>query len=383
MKRLGLLGIILMLVALTAFGAGGVAGQEDENPLLAMLGMFEAEGFPMIRKARNVEVVLATIPVAGVFNRIVAGPQALGANLARPGGSDVVGFELLVDMDRSIEYGTPPQVGWVLSGEFDADAIGTALSGRGFEQRDVSGVTVWHRFDDEMIDLNAVEPLDPFGGQLGASARIAVMDGYLANARYWQMIEDIIAAAQGSMPSLADDPAYAALAEIITAGDGLLLQALFFNGIDLAMAVPPDQESQDEGEQAETPAEDYGQLPPFGQTVLADRQEGQDQVHLLGLMYGDSAMAQQAADEVAARIETFVPVGLGTNLIDEFGATVTPRVVELESGQAIAVVEVRYPLPQEREDPETGMYITGSPIFRYWVRSIMQRGFRPLSAING
>ena len=61
--------------------------------------------------------------------------------------------------------------------------------------------------------------------------------------------------------------------------------------------------------------------------------------------------------------------------MERFGAQVSSRVYESEStGQAVAVVEVRYPLPAERTD-STGMFITGGIMYWNWVQAIFQRDF--------
>jgi hypothetical protein len=66
-------------------------------------------------------------------------------------------------------------------------------------------------------------------------------------------------------------------------------------------------------------------------------------------------------------------------LVKQFGATVNVLVVErLQDSLAIAVVEVRYPLPSPRTDPQTGRFNAGGLLYRAWVRAIMRREFTPL-----
>jgi hypothetical protein len=267
----------------------------------------------------------------------------------------------------------------ILEGTFDEEAIGSALSAREFEQTEVNGLPVWHRFEDAAINVMEREMADPFGGDLGSAARIAILPGYLANSRYWNMTEAITATFQGSQDALADNPNYRALAEAITEQDGLLIQAMFFNLADVGM-VAGDPLAIMEGEAGDDPAEGYGPLMPFALAVLADRQEGQDQVHLIGLVYPDHASAEAAAQELARRISVFgFPQRPDEVIVEQFGAQVTASVYDSpDTNNAVAVVEVRYPLPEERINPDTGQFITVGQMYRFWVQAIMQRAFSPL-----
>lgn len=395
--RLSLL--IALLLALLP-GASALA-QDDppSSPLLALLAgvpedalpadsgwatvryadyaaLYEAEGIAALRDAGDLDALMNDVPLPGMLMRLIAGPEALNYLLTSTGQmAGAVGFEWLLDVDRSLEFGGPPDVGLLLSGDLDAAAIGAALQARDFSQADVSGVTVWHRFDDLAVSIADRDPADPFGGHLGAAARIALLPGALANARSWPLINSIIGAAQGAQPSLADDAAYRALAGAITAPDGLLIQALFFDGAALG-AVAGDPASLG----VALPAADLGPLPPYALAVLADRQEGNDQVHLIGLVYPDAPTAQAAAEVLAGRIADFrLSTRPDTVLAEELGATVSASVIESAAdGLAVALIEARYPLPAERTDAETGRFISAGRLYSLWVQAIMRREFTPL-----
>ncbi len=398
MKRFGSIILVLVLLVVGIAPAAGQDGESQPQPLLAMLAMvpdndlvqgqgwagvryvdfqalYTAEGVEEMRVSQGTQALLDNVPLPGMLARLVAAPDALNYVFA---GVDrmqqVVGFEWIASVNRSLEYGAPPYTALILDGTFDADAISAALSGRGFEETDVSGVPVWNRFEDEEMNLRDVEPADPFGGRLGKAARIAILPGHLANSAYWDMTKGIIAAVQGEQPSLADNPNYRALADAITAPDGLLLQALFFGLADIGL-IPGDPLAALSGQGAEDPTAAYGPLMPYALAVLADRQEGQDQVHLIGLVYPNADVAGPAAEEVANRIQAFTLPEQQETLVERFGAQVSSRVYESEStGQAVAVVEVRYPLPAERTD-STGMFITGGIMYMKWVQAIMRRDF--------
>jgi hypothetical protein len=318
----------------------------------------------------DVKTLLDTIPLSGL-SRIVAGPQALNYVLLSAGQMrDVVGFEWFNDAITSLEYGAPPAIGLILGGTFDEEAISAALSARAFEQADLNGVTVWHRFGDGQMNIAERDPVDPFGGDLGMAARIAILPGYLVNTRNWDMVEEAVAAAMDEQDSLADDPNYRALAEAITAPEGVLIQALFFKLADTGFIPDDPRLSQD----APDPTADYGPLMPYALAVLADRQDGNDQVHLIALVYPNATYAADAAEEVARRVRAFTLPVAATVLIEEYGAAVSTWVYESESG-AVAVVEVRYPLPENRIETNSGLFIASGQIYRRWMMAMMRREF--------
>lgn len=336
--------------------------------------LFESEGLSLFRELGSVDLLMESVPLGRILSRIIAGPEALAYAIHRAGRmTELVGFEWLLDVDRSLEFGDPPDLGLLLAGEFDVEAIAAALESRGFSVADVEGVPVWHRFDDFAVSIAARDPADPFGGNLGAAARVALLPDTLANARSWQLIEDIVSAALATEPSLAEDPAYRALTEAITGPDGMLIQALFFPGAALRSAGGSTQTDRE-------PTDELDPLPAFSVAVLADRQEGGDQVHLIALACVDEATASTAADVLARRVERFyLPSRPEDVLADRFGATVCRREVrQTQDGVAIAVVEARYPVPEGPTDPQTGQYNVRGLLFRSWVQAILRREFTPL-----
>jgi hypothetical protein len=336
--------------------------------------LFESEGLSLFRALGDVDALINAVPLGPILGRIAAGPEALTYLFAGAGQmADAVGFEWLLDVDRSLEFGDPPGLGLLLGGDFDADRIAAALQSRSFSLAEIEGIPVWHRFDDSSISLAARNLADPFGGHLGTAARIALFPDALGNARSWPLIEAMIAAGQSRRPSLADDPVYRALAEAVSEADGLLIQALFFSGTALRL-------SGDAGPTTEAPRDEVDVLPPYSGAILADRQEGSDQVHLIALACADEPTALAAAEVLAKRLETFRPASSsGDVLVDRFGATVTIGAVRKgENGLALATVEARYPVPVERVDPETGQYTVRGLLFRTWVKAILTREFTPL-----
>ncbi len=336
--------------------------------------LFESEGLSLLREVGSIGLLTDSIPLGPILSRIAAGPDALSYIFVSAGQMrDIVGFEWLLDVDQSLEFGDPPDLGLLLRGTFDAGAIGEALSARGFDLADVGGVPVWHRLDDQSISLALREIADPFGGHLGAAARVALLPDTVANARTWALIDSILSSTNRDRPSLADDLAHQALAKAISDLDGLLLQALFFPGSAFQFGAG----------RAETPPEsqdDPEALPPFSLAVLADLQDEDDQVHLIGLVYDDEATARTAAQTLARRVEAFSPIDpLQEPLVVQHNATVQVcDVAPSANGIAISLVEARSPLPKDRIDPETGLYSLRGQVFSAWVQAILRRQFTPL-----
>ncbi len=334
-----------------------------------------AEGIAPLRALGDLDLLMGTIPPAALLGRIVMGPEAmpyLWQSAGRMG--EVVGFEWLLHVDRSLEFGSPPDPGLLLEGQFSEAQVGVALEERGFSVSDVAEIPVWHRFDDRTISLAAREPADPFGGHIGAAARVTFLGDALANARSWSTIETIIASYQGQTPSLAHEPPHRALARAVTSSDGYLIQAVFIEE-DALRGAGGRVETATVGEGTEAV------LPPFTLAVLADRHHaGDEQVQLIGLAYDDVLTAQTASAILAQRVQSFrSPENAPEVLAATLGAEVTGSVIEApEEGLAIAWVEARYTLPTPRIDPETGQFIVGGQLYREWMHAIMRREFSPL-----
>ena len=378
-----------------------VTGQEKTSPLLEMLALvpngeygyyhnqlgtvqfadfhalYTVEDIEDLRTTLDTEALLDAVPsFFKMTYRIRAGLLDNGILSFAYYVPRTMGFDLIQDVDCILEFGASPYNGLILGGDFDAAAVGAALSTREsypFEQSDVNGVTVWHRFDDGTQNPAMRDPADPFYGHLGGAARIAILPGYLAGAQVWEITEHTIAAAQGEYDTLADDPAYRALADAITAPDGWLIQALFFDPADIGV-IP--EETRLSAEDFDAITEEYGSLKPYQLAVLADRQEGQDQVNLIGLVYPDAVTAANAAEEVARRLNTLTERRSGENIVEQFGAQVSSYVYESEStGNAVAIIEARYPLPEDRIDAETNEFIIGGLLYRFWTNEIQSSKF--------
>jgi hypothetical protein len=393
MPRKYLICSVLLLTVLAMLPVHPTSAQPAPDPLLDMLALIPdtpdarpSNGlgvtyadYHAVLEASGIKIPANIAALAGpagarplsVLMRVIAGPGTLMTYFLRF-DSKTVGFDLF-DISRAAAFGTPPHDGMILAGAFDAEKIGAALTARDFEKNDVEGVTVWSRFEDAKIQITAKEPGDPFGGYLGMAARIAVLPGYLANSRYWDITKAIVAASKKEQKSLADAPDYRALADAITdpqTYQGTLLQALFFPVYTLETGT-----FEVRGLQNPPDLSQYAALPAYSTAVLGDRQEGATQVHLVALLYPDTDTAQRAAAELQKRIAGFDITRVYTKL----GVTVDQaHVYKAPSGMAVAVVSVRYNLPPATPDPETKRYTQPGLIFRLWVNAIYRRQFFPM-----
>jgi hypothetical protein len=317
--------------------------------------------------------------------RIISGPDMGFASRQIEGMPEVVGFDFFT-IDRALVFGMPPRTATIRAGQFDTERIGAALTARDFEQVDYNGVTIWRRFDDLSVNLGAREPADPFGGQLGQAARIAAIPGgdglvYLANSAADALTHAMVDAAQGTRPSLADEAAYRALVEAVTDParySGPLIQGAIYSATSVGL-VPADPTQAMAGG-ANDPTANYGTLPVYILAMLADRQEGDEEVHLIALTYASADVAQAGAEELAARLRTLAnPASPDDILVERFGSTVTPYVYKSETtGQVVAVVEVRQTGPALGQTGESGMLIPQGLLYRFWNNMLMRRQFYPL-----
>ncbi len=274
---------------------------------------------------------------------------------------DVLGVDWL-EIDRALAIGGPPARGVLLGGGpgmTDLGAIAPALDEQGFEIEQLGGVLVWHRFNDREIRLDAIDNTsglgnrigDPFGIQQGHAARIAALPGVLAGSREWAMIDQIAGASRGNVRSLADDGEFRAAAAAITDDsrfDGSLLRALFTRQQFTAFSVsrnklgPTADDTQREAFAEVLQGRLRGELPPYRLAVMADRQDGDEEVAVVALVYGSPDEAQAAADAVRSRIAGYVPLTRKIALAEAFSLSVFSHVFEATpGGRSVAVVTLR------------------------------------------
>jgi hypothetical protein len=301
---------LALLVAVTAGSPAAAAGAADA--LRDWLSRIPLAAIPIDSKTTSpfafadwsqARAVAARDAAPGVdlrrVLRVGVGPAGLrDMAVAGDGGMSAVGFRW-DGVGPALLVGQPPSVAVALGGEGPSDhaAIAAALSARGFGQRDIGTIAVWHRLDDFRIDLRLRDPADPFWGPIGGSARIALVDDGILATRAWAPIETIL---RGDQPTYGEVAPFADLLDAVDAAlapDGRLVQAFSF--LPLAFGGPPLEPSPD-GPGFVLGKADPGAraLPPFVAGLVVDAFAGDRDIALLVLVF----VAPEAGDAVAARL---------------------------------------------------------------------------------
>lgn len=405
----------ILLVLLLVLTPGIRAQDEEANPLLEILALVPDEldtGRDLLPLPLGyADFSRVEVPAGGLDDmwlgpvmRILTAPflqRHIGVYLEDDLMLNAVGFEF-PDIETFLSYGEPPGVIYMFGGSFDVDTIAEVYTAQGYAAEQIEGVTVWRRADgksDVEVDAANRRPENPFGGDLGRKQPLAVIPGadglvYLASSSEWERVVRVVETSQGSVPSLADRDDYRTLVEAITDParyEGLLVQAQFVNPLAL-----PEAAADYTGvtkEAFENMARfsgfapewcNYGALPAPTLAVLADRQEGDDQLAMVALFYFDEYSAQLAVDELSMRMQTFagsLSVREPAPLIEYFDFEVTMDEFYVYTSEATgfsaAVVVFRYPWPGLPEEDEVNPTLPGL-LFRGWMRAIYMREFYPI-----
>jgi hypothetical protein len=361
---------------------------------------------------------------AAAMRRVNAGPPDVLSYPSGIGRRDATSLEALgIDwfaIDAAMTFWQPPSTVTVLAGApgfADPAAIGAALTARGFEERRLDGFTVWHKLDDNQLALDQKDPLadgDFLAGRIPRASRVAVGDDVVVHATNWPAIEAVAATGAGTAPA---SPAAALSEELLgavaTVTDADLLQATAFMLRDVGAANDPTAAlgtfltspvaSLEALRKAIMPEAPGPQLPLYPLALVADLQEGDEQLAVLALPYPGRASAEEAAIVVAGRLAAWAPNG-GPPLVDAVRGTVEHHVVERDdiakatfatfiasieggeesrkamaavaetTGGAAAVIVLRYPKADPAEPVQAGA------AFRTFVAAIYKRAFTPLAA---
>ena len=364
--------ISLILVLVIALPGSGYAQSEEPHPLLAMLAYFPDT--PEIREkvgefiyidleanqealgqdpfSDNVEIPQSQFGWPTEFSRIrelsfssIIGQDPRSAFLDRM--RELVGFtwqdvdHYLLLYDRTKPYAA------AYGGDFDRDAIGTALTAHQFEMDMRNEIPVWHRLEDDWIDTTLRDEADPFAGGV-YGARIAVNGNQISYRQNWPMLEASLAGQAGDSASLATADDFRVLAEAITeVGDPILV--MFFRETEAERAFFPGGITPEMlefwQEELGTDLDEWGILPPAPIFALVDYQDSDNQVNAIALVYDNLPTAEAAAVELTHRLETESP-----SFYEEIGASVNPPFIHLdETGYAAVIASVRYPLDLDSE----------------------------------
>jgi len=133
---------------------------------------------------------------------------------------DAAGFGI-ADIDRFVELTRGADSFMSASGEFDPDAIGSALAGSTFwapkiEERENANVKSWVCCDDSLaIDMQGIDVLHP----VGRAVQIAAGKTRLLAAARVAVLDNALAIGDGAVPTLADDDRFATIAAALDDAD--------------------------------------------------------------------------------------------------------------------------------------------------------------------
>lgn len=246
-----------------------------------------------------------------------------------------------------------------------------------------------------------------FRGDIGRQQPIAFVSNAMLSSPYWDALDAMTAAAQGSRLSIYDLPDYRAITDFAVAesADGLLIQVLYFDPTwfsakyyAYSVYAYIQEYSEDlTSEQMIQLAEElnldttaWADLPLYSAVAMVDWQDGPDQVAHLVLAYDNEADAQQAAEVVTRRIpeqSAFALIGENEPVLDyiELDYTLEPgRVVyNAAADQWLAVTTLRVPLPGSEPDPEYGGIPSSGRIWWFWQALVKRYQFSPLVVLPG
>lgn len=278
-----------------------------------------------------------------------------------------IGFDFF-DVERELSYGVPPSTAMILEGNFDNDSVRNAFSALGFVDASTDDAELL--CSEEGCDAGQqINPADrvvvnPFGGDLGRRQPLVLGDGYLMSSADNTVVDAHIQTVNGSIPSLADVPEYAAGVEAMSS-IGTLIQAMILDGeillsvqqdsslvSNVVAGVPIEQIRALIREQLE----DFQDLPVYSLMMLGDTATEDQHIGMVALVYGDAETAELAGDVIQNRIANYESLRFRRAMADilaERYLTVETSVVE--SGD-LAVLLVQLVTP--KATPEEIIAIT-------------------------
>ncbi|TVR20318.1 MAG: hypothetical protein EA396_10845 [Anaerolineaceae bacterium] len=308
---------------------------------------------------------------------------------------DVMGFAYPA-LEHVLSFGQPPQVGVIWRGAFDIERVTAAHLARDFVSAEIDGINALCGFVGcaEQPAINTANALqgnlfDPALGRDLPFLIAPVNDEQtdLLSVHQVDLLPEVAAALNRASPSLLDDDRYRTLAIALTDGrhfEGTLVQAEFvpvteavnqsynFRRAETIQQLPRNLRPFNPDERVPLWAQGYRDLPLYGDLIaLADRQEGDERVLVIAVLYDFEGNAEFAAPVLRQRIETFANTGQTLSevpLVEERNASVSHHSYADESGMGAAVITVRYTAPEDEADS----------LYRVFIRAIQNSLFYPL-----
>ncbi|MBN1201961.1 MAG: hypothetical protein JXJ20_08915 [Anaerolineae bacterium] len=322
--------LILLLVTLLITSPGAAYSDDGESPLLRLLRFIpnnpDARAYVTFgdmdawHTSWNVPrpPILAAVDLLGrvprsywqfIMPRQTALAKVLGMDsLHLDEQRSFYGFDVL-QMDRFIAAGWPPDEITVVEHSFDTAAAGEALIASGYEAEALDqGGTLYSILGDFEVNLD----LDlPHVGRVGERNRIALLDGQMIIGRATTVIDLALSAQSGDSLSLADDPIYLSAVHALDnpAFDGMgeLIGVIFMEG-----PIPPDPTlildaatAEEAAAMLEAQTEEQP-LPFYSLVAFATRHTEGASYLILAVVFAPGTDASAAAETLAARMQPYV-----------------------------------------------------------------------------
>lgn len=292
---------------------------------------------------------------------------------------ETVGFDF-VDIERGITFGTPPDFGNVIIGNFDHDAIAAALSTQNYISSELSDFVQWCGTigceNGLLVDVQERNIGNPFGGYIGRQEPLLVSDRMIVNSPALHVIMMVEDAVTDKVNSLADNANYVAAVNSITP-DNLLIQAHFVHPSVFLLDVANLFLDQDT-DKVEALIANMADLPQYDLVMIADTATGSEQVVILTLVYPSLADAEVAVDVVSTRLENADSFYFEQPLHELFESLnitdmVATAIQDDEHDLAVAVFEFHAPLVNSIVVEGEEVFPLSSPVFRLFISMIYTR----------
>jgi hypothetical protein len=278
----------------------------------------------------------------------------------------MLGFSL-VDVDQAVLFGQPPAMGLVMHGDFNFDAVHSALRERGYEVVSDGGVEVYCPEGDcsltTSMDLGNRNPANPFGGTFGRREAFALVPdaGLILNSADAQVVMDMLAAGAGTVAAAADEAAHTAMIAALELVGGQIAQ------VQLVTPQLPDPMAE---------PVTYPPMAPFALGALVDRHvDASSTSSEVVLIYPDTAAADGALEGFMERMLAFTAdesVALRIEAVGSDGGGV--EVLVLDDGRTALRYAFLYPYPEVVALEQPGP----APLFRVLITAWFRRALAPI-----
>lgn len=279
-------------------------------------------------------------------------PPALAARGLDPAWEATYGFSLL-QSHQVLTVGQAPDTATIIHGDFDVAALNAAWVRSGYQAVEAEGATVWSLFPGDTIDLSAPASRPA----LGSFNNVYLLDERtLVAAPKLSLMREVLRVAQGTAPSLAEQPEVAALLapvvlveSLVTAMlvEGQLFQAAqrdeatptwLVPRVELALVglLPPGLATVDLEEGTLGGQGGQGGTPPSSPPAAATAEAGSGPRMVALLAFDD----REAAETAVSSIQRRLTAGVSSVTGEAYTARVQPVRVRVIADAPTVLVEL-------------------------------------------